>query len=140
MTKKKLVFSAFAALLLVLFCATKLTLASTQVYTVVYPDTQGESDVYYHICKTTYYGKEPQITGLDKKAISAVFTPQTDGSVRTLGNKQGWLYQEEGRAYLCWTVSPEYSLVLEYDPLVYQEQEMLEMAASVPMNHETVEA
>ena len=44
------------------------------------------------------------------------------------------IYQKDGRAYLCWTIMPELSCVIEYDPAVESEEDMLRMAESVPAN------
>jgi len=44
------------------------------------------------------------------------------------------IYQKDGRAYLCWTIMPELSCVIEYNPAVESEEDMLRMAESVPAN------
>jgi len=44
------------------------------------------------------------------------------------------IYQKDGQAYLCWTIMPELSCVIEYDPAAESEEDMLPMAESVPTN------
>ncbi len=43
------------------------------------------------------------------------------------------LYTKGGRAYLCWTVAPEYSFVIEYTPEAVREEEIFRMAEDLQL-------
>lgn len=75
-------------------------------------------------------------TGLNTEAIAAVIAPDEAESYRecAVSGLPAAIYQKEGRAYLCWTIIPELSCVIEYDPAVENENDMLRMAESVPAN------
>ena len=108
----------------------------TKVSDLVYSDDEGNT-IVYHVCTTTYYevGSAKQ-TGLNTDAISAVISPDEAESCRecTVSGLPAAIYQKNGRAYLCWTIIPELSCVIEYDPAVESEEDMLRMAESVPAN------
>ena len=108
----------------------------TKVSDLVYSDAEGNT-IVYHICTTTYYEVDSaKQTGINTDAISAVISPDEAESCRecTVSGLPAAIYQKEGRAYLCWTIMPELSCVLEYDPAVQSEEDMLRMAESVPAN------
>ena len=108
----------------------------TEVSDLVYSDGEGNS-IIYHVCLTTYYGVETTAqTGLNTDAISAVISPDEAESCRecTVGGLPAATYQKDGRAYLCWTIIPELSCAIEYDPALESEEDMLRMAESVPAN------
>ena len=108
----------------------------TEVSDLVYSDSEG-NNIIYHVCLTTYYGVEATAqTGLNTDAISAVISPDEAESCRecTVSGLPAAIYQKDGRAYLCWTIIPELSCVIEYDPAVESEEDMLRMAESVPAN------
>ena len=73
---------------------------------------------------------------MNTNAISAVIDPDDAESCRecTVSNLPAAIYQKDGRAYLCWTITPELSCVIEYDPTTEREEDMLRMAESVPAN------
>ena len=100
---------------------------------VTYTDDQGNTIVYYAL--RTHYGEnEPEIPdGLDTQAIHTVFDTAAADTERacTVNGMPAALYTQNGRAYLCWTKSPEFSFVLEYDPAVEAEEEIFKMAESV---------
>ncbi len=108
----------------------------TKVSDLVYSDKEGNT-IVYHVCTTTYYeaGAVEQI-GLNTDAISAVISPDEAEGCRecTVSGLPAVIYQKDGRAYLCWTIIPELSCVIEYDPTVENEEDMLHMAESVPAN------
>ena len=109
----------------------------TEVYDLVYSGDEGNT-VIYHICVTTYYEADATgQTGLNTEAISAVIPPDEAESCRecTVSGLPAAIYQKDGRAYLCWTIIPELSCVIEYDPAVEAEEDMLRMAQSVPANN-----
>ena len=108
----------------------------TKVSDLVYSDNEGNT-IVYHVCITTYYEADAtEQTGLNTEAISAVISPDEAESCRkcTVSGLPAAIYQKDGRAYLCWTIIPELSCVIEYDPAVQSEEDMLRMAESVPAN------
>ena len=108
----------------------------TKVSDLVYSDDKGNT-IVYHVCTTTYYEADSaKQTGLNTDAISAVISPDEAESCRdcTVSGLPAAIYQKDGRAYLCWTIMPELSCVIEYDPAVESEGDMLRMAESVPAN------
>lgn len=108
----------------------------TKVSDLVYSDDEGNT-IVYHVCTTTYYEADyAEQTGLNTDAISAVISPDETESYRecTISGLPAAIYQKNGRAYLCWTIMPELSCVIEYDPAVESEEDMLRMAESVPAN------
>ena len=108
----------------------------TEVSDLLYSDGEGNT-IVYHVCITTYYeAKATNQSGLNIDAISAVISPAEAESCRecTVSNLPAAIYLKDGRAYLCWTIIPELSCVIEYDPAVESEEDMLRMAESVPAN------
>ena len=108
----------------------------TKVSDLVYSDNEGNT-IVYHVCTTTYYEADAaEQTGLNTDAISAVISPDEAESCRecTVSGLPAAIYQKDGRAYLCWTITPELSCVIEYDPTIESEEDMLRMAESVPAN------
>ena len=108
----------------------------TEVSDLVYSNGEG-NNIIYHVCLTTYYGVEATAqTGVNADAISAVISPDEAESCRecTVSGLPAVIYQKDGQAYLCWTIMPELSCVIEYDPAVESEEDMLRMAESVPAN------
>lgn len=106
----------------------------TEVSDLVYSDDGGNT-IIYHVCVTTYYGVDAtEQTGLNTDAISAVISPDTAESFRecNVSNLPAAIYQKDGRAFLCWTIMPELSCVIEYDPTAESEEDVLRMAESVP--------
>ena len=108
----------------------------TKVSDLVYSDGLGNT-IIYHVCITTYYEADSaKQTGVNTDAISAVISPDEAESYREclVSGLPAAIYQRNGRAYLCWTIIPELSCVIEYDPAVQSEEDMLRMAESVPAN------
>lgn len=110
--------------------------AVTKVSDLVYSDNEGNNIVYY-VCATTYYEADAiKQSGLNIEAISAVISPDEAESFRecTVSGLPAAIYQKDGQAYLCWTIRPELSCIIEYDPAVESEKDMFRMAESVPAN------
>ena len=108
----------------------------TKVSDFVYSDGKGNTIIYY-VCITTYYEADAtEQTGLNTEAIAAVISPDEAESCRecTVSGLPAAIYQKDGQAYLCWTIMPELSCVIEYDPAFESEEDMLRMAESVPAN------
>jgi len=94
-----------------------------------------ENQIVYYCCKTTYYGDDAVRLGgeLDRQAISAVIAWEQIENAREcmVGHWPAVLCQKGDRTYLCWTISPEYSCVLEYDAATVAEEDIFRMAESV---------
>ena len=108
----------------------------TKVSDLVYSDDEGNT-IVYHVCTTTYYEADSaKQAGLNTDAISAVIAPDEAESCLdcTVSGLPAAIYQKDGRAYICWTIIPELICVIEYDPAVESEEDMLCMAESVPAN------
>ena len=110
--------------------------AVTEVSDLVYSNEEGNI-IRYYVCVTTYYEADPdEQNGLNTDAIAAVINPDEAESCRecTVSDLPAAIYQKDGRAYLCWTIIPELSCVIEYDPAVESEADIFRMAESVPAN------
>lgn len=108
----------------------------TEVSDLVYSDDEGNTIIYY-VCVTTYYEADPnEQNGLNTDAIVAVINPDKAESCRecTVTDLPAAIYRKDGRAYLYWTIIPELSCVIEYDPAVESESDIFRMAESVPAN------
>ena len=112
----------------------------TEVTDLVYSDGQGNTIIYY-VCVTNYYGTIPNAqTVLNTDAVAAVIDPDKAESYRecTISGLPAAIYYKNGRSYLCWTIIPELSCVIEYDPKVETEADMIRMAESVPANTSSI--
>jgi len=100
--------------------------------TLKYSDKEG-NEINYHILKTTYYEADPkEVKGLNVDALGVLFNPDRANSCNEMKIKN-WdaaLYEFDGLSYLCWTDTPEASYVLEYNPDVIPDEEILKMAES----------
>ena len=107
---------------------------SVAVASQAYQDAAGNKIVYY-CCKTTYYENTDVIEAwtVDRQALSAVIDLERmeEGRACMVGQWPAVLCSQEGRAYLCWTISPEYSCVIEYDAEAVAEEDIFRMAESV---------
>lgn len=106
----------------------------TEAIPVTYADKEGNIAATYYICKTTYYEADPDdITGLDVEAIVGIIDPSDADSEKScmVNDMDAALYRRGERYYLCWTDTPEYSFVLEYEPDLITEAEIFRMAESV---------
>lgn len=100
--------------------------------TLKYSDKEG-NEINYHILKTTYFEADPsEVTGLNVDALGVLFNPDSANSCEEMKIKN-WdaaLYEFDELSYLCWTDTPEASYVLEYNPNVIPDEEILKMAES----------
>ena len=83
-----------------------------------YEMSSADGEVYtFYFCLTTYYDGDPnEVTGLDLKALSAVFPPEEYTLYKEWlieGYSTG-IYQSPERSFLCWTSSPEVTGIIEY--------------------------
>jgi hypothetical protein len=98
-----------------------------------YTDSEGNTIVYYCI-QTAYLENESGgNTGLDMNAISMVVDPELIESKRDckVNEYDAFLCELVARSYLCWTLSPEISCVIEYSPEAVSEDSVFRMAKSV---------
>ena len=90
--------------------------------------------INYYYCITSYLNEEPsELEGLNKAALDMVvdidnLENRSDCKVGSWDGVQGEL---EGLTYLCWTVSPKYSCVMEYTAGTVTEEDVFRMAESV---------
>lgn len=108
--------------------------SSTVVTTQTYRDGEGNEIIYY-CCKTTYHkeGIKPEDGKLDRQTLSAVIDWKKVEEEKECSVSQ-WpalLCLKDGRSYLCWTISTEYSCVIEYDAEAVEEEDIFRMAESV---------
>ena len=105
----------------------------SKVTPFTYTDSEGNSIVYY-CCQTTYIEDEyGETTGLNTDAIGMVIDfAQIQNRRDCKVNAYDAFQCEMGeRSYLCWTISPEISCVIEYSADVNTEADIFRMAASV---------
>lgn len=106
--------------------------------TLKYSDKEG-NEINYHILKTTYYEADPnEVKGLNVDALGVLFNPDNANSCKEMKIKD-WdveLYEFDELSYLCWTDTPEASYVLEYNPDVISDEEILKMAESAEVPEE----
>ena len=98
-----------------------------------YTDSEGNTIVYYCI-QTAYLENESgDDTGLDMNAIGMVIDPELIGNKREcrVNEYDAFLCELGDRSYLCWTLSPELSCVIEYSAGAISEESLFWMAESV---------
>ena len=101
-----------------------------------YTDSEGNTIVYYCI-QTAYLENESGgYTGLDMNAIGIVIDPELIENKRKcrVNEYDAFLCELGDRSYLCWTLSPELSCVIEYSKGVVEEGSIFRMAESVPVS------
>ena len=94
--------------------------------------------INYYCCITTYLNEEPsEIEGLNKTALDMVVDIDTleNRSDCKVGSWDGVQGELDGLTYLCWTVSPKYSCVLEYTAGTVAEEDIFRMAKSVAVEN-----
>ena len=105
----------------------------SKVTPFTYTDSEGNTIVYY-CCQTTYVSDESgKYTSLDTDAIGMVIDfAQVKNRQECKVNAYDAFQCEMGeRSYLCWTISPEISCVIEYSAEVNNEADIFQMAKSV---------
>lgn len=108
------------------------SLGYTEVTQISYVHEDGY-DIQYYFCKTTYFDEIPELTGVHLEAIRGVIDPDTAESSRDTKvlDYDAIIYTLEDREYLCWSLSPEDSCVMEYTPGTVPEEDIWTMAESV---------
>ena len=107
---------------------------STTVASQTYQDAAGNEIIFY--CGKTIYYEDAEVTKLgilNRQALASVIDldQMTEEKMCMVGQWPAMQCQREDRAYLCWTISPEYSCVIEYDAAVVAEADIFRMAESV---------
>lgn len=109
----------------------KTELAATLAYS---HETDKDNNIYYRILKTTYgeAGDPSSVIGLNTDALNVLFPVDYMDSCEEMmiQDWHGALYKKDDTAYLCWTVDPEISYVLEYTPSKMPDFEIIKMAES----------
>ena len=106
----------------------------SKVTPFTYTDSEGNTIVYY-CCQTAYLSNESGAhTGLDMNAIGLVIDVSQIENRRecTVNEYDAFLCEIGDRSYLCWTLSPETSCVIEYNADAVQGSDIVRMAESVP--------
>ena len=101
-----------------------------------YTDSEGNTIVYYCI-QTAYLENESGgDNGLDMNAIGMVIDPELIGNKREcrVNEYDAFLCELGDLSYLCWTLSPEISCVIEYSKGTVEESSIFRMAESVAMS------
>ena len=106
--------------------------STSNYYKVVYSNDVGD-EIYFYNIKTEYYGEAKEVTGIHFEAISSVISPIVAEQSQELKIKEqdAIIISSDGKEYLCWTISPEDSCVIEYDPKVFSLEDIITMAESV---------
>ena len=108
----------------------------SKVTPFIYTDSEGNTIIYY-CCQTAYLENESgEYAGLNMEAIGLVI------ELDLIENRQdckvneydAFLCELGNRSFLCWTLSPEISCVIEYSTGVVDEASIFRMAASVPVS------
>lgn len=93
-----------------------------------------DNKIYYIILKTTYgeAGDPSSVTGLNTDALNVLFPVDMMDSCEEMmiQDWHGAIYKKDDTAFLCWTVDPEVSYVLEYTPSKMPDSEIIKMAES----------
>ena len=100
-----------------------------------YTDSEGNIITYY-CCQTTYLADESgEYTGINTDAIGMVidFAQIKNRRDCKVNAYEAFQCEMGERSYLCWTISPEISCVIEYSADVNDEADIFRMAESVQM-------
>ena len=100
-----------------------------------YTDSEGNIITYY-CCQTTYLADEyGENTGLNTDAIGMVidFTQIQNRRECKVNAYNAFQCEMGEHSYLCWTISPEISCVIEYSADVNDEADIFRMAESVQL-------
>ena len=101
-----------------------------------YTDSEGNT-IVYNCIQTAYLENEfGDHTGLDINAIGMVIDPELIGNKREcrVNEYDAFLCELGDRSYLCWTLSPVISCVIEYSAETISEESIFRMAESVPVS------
>ena len=105
----------------------------TRITPYCYQNPDGDTITYY-CCITTYVDDEPaEYFGINQAALDQVVDMDTLGNRRDceVNGLTAVIGELDGQTYLCWTISPTYSCVLEYTDGSISEADIFRMAESV---------
>lgn len=105
----------------------------SKVTPFTYTDSEGNMIIYYCIQTANLENESGGNTGLDMNAIGMVIDPKLiENKWECKVNEYDAFLCEQGdRSYLCWTLSPETSCVIEYSAGLVEEASIFRMAESV---------
>ena len=108
------------------------SLGYTEVKNVSY-EIRGGGDIQYYFCKTTYFDEIPKLNGVHLEAVQSVVDIDNaeDSKETKILEYDAIIYTLNEREYLCWTISPEISCILEYTPCTVSDEDIRLMAESV---------
>ena len=112
------------------------SLSTVTPYT--YANPEGDTIVYYH-CRTAYLtDDEVKLEEINTEALELVVDIEAlENSRESEVNGQAAIIGElDGRTYLCWTLDPENSCVIEYAADTFAEEDIFRMAESVQLPEE----
>lgn len=100
-------------------------------FPIIYSDAEGNTIVFTQ-CHTKYLEGDPtEVTGLNIESLqSVVELPEEHRDCVVNGWSAAW-FEKDDLAYLCWTISPEISCILEYNPDTVSDTDIFKMAESV---------
>ena len=107
----------------------------SKVTPYTYADSSGNTITYY-CCQTTYISDEhEENTGLNTDAIGMVidFAQIENKRHCKINEHDAFQCEIEERSYLCWTISPEISCVIEYSAVAIDEADIFRMAESIQL-------
>ena len=106
----------------------------SKVTPFTYTDSKGNTIVYYCIQTAHLENESGDYTGLDMNAIGMVIdVDQIESRRECMVNEYDAFLCEIGdRSYLCWTLTPETTCIIEYSANTVNESDILRMAESVP--------
>lgn len=90
----------------------------------------------YSCCQSTYFGEfVVDENGIDSNVIGQLVDLDRIESTQKMkvNEYDACLYVIEDQSYLCWTASPEYSFVIQFNPDLLSESNVIRMAESVPI-------
>ena len=108
------------------------SLGYTEVKNVSY-EIKGGGDIQYYFCKTTYFDEVPELNGVHLEAVQSIVDIDNaeDSKETKILEYDAVIYTLNEHEYLCWTISPEISCVLEYTPGTVSDEDIRLMAESV---------
>lgn len=109
------------------------SLSTVTPYT--YANPEGDTIVYYH-CRTAYLTEgEAELDGMNTNALVQVVDIEALQNSREckVNGLSAIIGEFEGRSYLCWTLDPENSCVIEYTAGSFSEDDVFRIAESVQL-------
>ena len=112
------------------------SLSEVHPFEITRPDG---SSIFYYCCVTSYINEESgAFIGLNKSALSQVINVDNleNTTICDVKGLESIMGEYEGKKYLCWTISPKYSCVLEYIGGTITEEDIFRIAESVEVPSE----